>query len=156
MLRLFMVVAALSVSLVNPAEAQLLQRYVITLDAAKRAADAAEAEAVNNGWDVAIAIVDHAGDLVLFRRIDGVRPLSLDIALAKARTAARLQVPTKNLQDGMMEGRVNLGTVPGLTALEGGVPIVVDDQVVGAVGVSGVASEDDARIASAGAAAVTP
>lgn len=117
-------------------------------------ADAAEAEAARNQWNVAIAIVDAAGELILFHRLDGVQPVSLDIALRKARTAARFRRPTKALQDAVEAGRTVLLAIDGILPLEGGIPVVVDGQVIGAIGVSGVTSQQDAQIAQVGLAAL--
>lgn len=136
--------------------AQLLDAKVISLEAARQMAEAAEAEAVRNQWNVAIAIVDAAGQLILFHRLDGVQPVSLDIALEKARTAARFRRPTKALQDALEGGRTALLALDGMLPLEGGIPAVVDGQVIGAIGVSGVTSQQDAQIAQAGLAALRP
>lgn len=139
-----------------PAAAQLLDARVISLEAAERMADAAEVEARRNQWNVAIAVVDAAGELILFHRLDGVQPASLDIALQKARTAARLRRPTKALQDALEGGRTALLALDGLLPLEGGIPVVFDGQVIGAVGVSGVTSQQDAQVAQAALAALQP
>ncbi|HEX2093891.1 MAG TPA: heme-binding protein [Longimicrobiaceae bacterium] len=134
--------------------AQLLDAKVISLEAARRMADAAEAEARRNRWNVAIAIVDAAGELILFHRLDGVQPASLDIAVQKARTAARFRRPTKALQDALENGRTALLALDGVLPLEGGIPVVVDGQTIGAIGVSGVTSQQDAQIAQAGVSAL--
>jgi glc operon protein GlcG len=127
----------------------------IGLDAAKKALAAAEAEAKKNNWPVAIAIVDSSAKLVAFSKMDNTQYASVDIALGKAVTANNLKRPTKALQDGIAQGGVNLRILgqPGITPLEGGVPIVVDGKIVGAIGVSGVMSNQDAEVAMAGAAA---
>ena len=127
----------------------------ITFDAAKKALAAAEAEAKKNNWPVAIAIVDSAGQLAAFSKMDNTQHASVDIAIGKAVTANNLKRPTKALQDGIAQGGVNLRILgqPGITPLEGGVPIVVDGKIVGAIGVSGVMSNQDAEVAMAGAAA---
>lgn len=138
------------------AEAQLADRKELTLAAVKRIVDAAEAEAVRNNWNVSIAVVDDHGELLAFRRMDGASLASVDISRGKARTAARFRRPTKSLQDGLAEGRLALLTVEGLTALQGGVPILVNGVVIGAVGVSGVTSEQDELIAAAGIATLRP
>lgn len=127
---------------------------VLTLEAAKRAASAAEAEAVGRGWTVAVAVVDPNGGLMLFHSLDGTQAGSQDIAVLKARTAARFKRPTKALEDGIAGGRIALLTIPGLLALEGGVPIVVGGQIVGAIGVSGMTSAEDGVVAAAGIAAL--
>lgn len=140
----------------TPAEAggQLLEARVVSLEAARQMAAAAEAEAIGNGWKVAIAIVDASGELILFQRLDGVQPVSLDIAVAKARTAARFRRPTKALEDAIAGGRTSLLALEGVLPLEGGVPIVVEGEVIGAIGVSGVTSQQDAQVARAGLGAL--
>jgi glc operon protein GlcG len=127
----------------------------ISLDVAKKAVAAAEAEAKKNDWPVAIAVVDIAAKLVAFSRLDNTQFGSVDIAIGKAVTANNLRRPTKALQDGIAQGGVNLRLLgqPGITPLEGGVPIIVDGKIVGAIGVSGVMSNQDAECAMAGAAA---
>lgn len=139
-----------------PASAQLLDAKVISLEAAKAMAAAAEAEARRNDWGVAIAVVDVAGQLILFHRLDGVQSASLDIAIQKARTAARFRRPTKALEDALAAGRTALLGVDGMLPLEGGVPIVADGVVIGAIGVSGVTSQQDAQVARAGVSALRP
>lgn len=139
---------------VLPAQAQLADRKALTLEGAKRIMSAAEKEASANKWNVAIAIVDEGGELLMFQKMDDVQVASVDIALGKARSAARFRRPTKALEDTVAKGRTVLMAVEGVLPLEGGVPIVVDGRVIGAVGVSGVASQDDARIAEAGIAAL--
>lgn len=134
----------------DPAAAQLADRKALTLEGAKRMMAAAEAEARANSWNVAIAIVDQAGDLLMFQRFDEAPLANIEIALAKARTAVRLRQPTKRLEGNVAGGRTTLLAIEGAMPLEGGVPILVDGRVIGAVGVSGVASANDARIAQAG------
>lgn len=127
----------------------------ITFDAAKKAMAAAEAEAKKNNWPVAIAIVDSAGQLAAFSKIDKTQHASVDIAIGKAVTANNFKRPTKALQDAIAQGGANLRllAVKGATPLEGGVPIVVDGKIIGAIGVSGVMANQDAEVAMAGAAA---
>lgn len=126
----------------------------LTLDAAKAMAEAAERFAVERGWTVAVALVDAGGGLILFHCLDDTQPASREIAVLKARTAAVLHRPTKALEDGIAGGRAALLTLPGVVALEGGVPIRVDGAVVGAIGVSGMASVQDGEVAAAGLAAL--
>jgi glc operon protein GlcG len=128
---------------------------VLTLEDARRIADAAEAEAVRHGWAVVISICDDGGHPILLHRLDGVAPVSTMIAPAKARTAALGRRETKIYEDMINGGRTSFLSAPLEGMLEGGVPIVVDGQVVGAVGVSGVKSVEDAQIAKAGVAALT-
>ncbi|TAJ35394.1 MAG: heme-binding protein [Reyranella sp.] len=127
----------------------------IGLDAAKKALAAAEAEAKKNNWPVAIAIVDSSSKLVVFSKMDNTQHASVDIAIGKAVTSNNLKRPTKALQDVVAQGGggLRLLAVPGVMPLEGGVLIVVDGKIVGAIGVSGVTSAQDAEVAMAGAAA---
>jgi len=122
---------------------------VLTLEGAKRLAAAAEAEAIRRNWTVAIALVDPSGGLILFHCIDGTQPASQEIAIAKARTAARMKRPTKAIEDGIAGGRHALLTVPATLALEGGVPIIVEGHLIGAIGISGMTSAEDGIIAAA-------
>jgi uncharacterized protein GlcG (DUF336 family) len=125
----------------------------ITMDAAKKAMAAAEAEAKKNNWPVAIAIVDTGGHLVAFSRIDNTQIGSIEIAIGKARTANSLKRATKGLQDAIAQGGGNLRLlgVRDIMPLEGGVPIIVDGKIIGAIGASGVMSNQDAEVAMAGA-----
>jgi uncharacterized protein GlcG (DUF336 family) len=148
--------ALLAFTIAAPAAAQTATQPVLTLDGARSIAQAAEAEARRNNWNVAIAVVDAHGELVLFIKMDDVQQGSVDIAQGKARTAARMRRPTKALDDAVSGGRVALVGVPGLLAMEGGVPIVHQGRVIGAVGVSGVTSQQDAQVAAAGIKAVFP
>lgn len=121
----------------------------------KAMAVAAEAEAAKNHWAVSIAIVDEGGHLLHFQRLDGAAPISAHIAPAKARTAALGRRESKIYEDMINGGRVSFLSAPLLEGmLEGGVPIVKDGQCLGAVGVSGVKSTEDAQIAKAGIAAL--
>ena len=116
---------------------------------------AAEAEATKNNWAVTIAIVDDGGHLLWLQRLDGAAPISAHIAPAKANTAALGRRESKVYEDMINGGRVSFLSAPDLKGLlEGGVPIVKDGQVLGAVGVSGVKSAEDAQIARAGIAAI--
>jgi glc operon protein GlcG len=129
---------------------------VLTLEDVKKIAAAAEAEAVANKWAVVISIVDDGGHLMWLQRLDGVAPISAHIAPAKARTAALGRRESKIYEDMINTSRVSFLSAPVLEGmLEGGVPIVFDGHVVGAVGVSGVKSAEDAQIAKAGIAALT-
>jgi len=120
----------------------------------KTIAAAAEAEALKHNWAVSIAIVDDGGHLLWFQRLDGAAPISAHIAPGKARTSALGRRETKIYEDMINGGRVSFLSAPGLEGmLEGGVPILKDGQCLGAVGVSGVKSTEDAQIAKAGVAA---
>lgn len=128
----------------------------VNLAQAKTALAAAEAEAAAQNWAVAIAIVDTAGNLVAFIKRDDTQTASVDVAQAKARSAAIYKRPTKAFQDTLAAGGVGLRvlSLPGANAAEGGVPLLVDGVIVGAIGVSGVTSEQDGMVAAAGAAAL--
>jgi uncharacterized protein GlcG (DUF336 family) len=127
----------------------------LTVDDARRIAAAAEAEAVANGWAVCIAVVDDGGHLLWVQRLDGAAPISAQIAPAKANTAALGRRESKVYEDMINQGRVSFLSAPALQGmLEGGVPIMVDGQCLGGVGVSGVKSTEDAQIARAGIAAL--
>jgi glc operon protein GlcG len=128
---------------------------VLELQDVQKIAAAAQAEAVRNGWAVSIAIVDDGGHLLHFQRLDGVAAISSVIAQAKARTAALGRRESKVYEDMINGGRQSFLSVSALDGmLEGGVPILVDGRCVGAVGVSGVKSHEDAQIARAGIVAL--
>jgi len=121
----------------------------------KRIAAAAEAEANANQWIVTIAIVDDGGHLLWLQRLDGAPPVSAHIAPAKARTAALGRRESKVYEDVINTGRTSFLSVPAIEGLlEGGVPIMVDGHCLGAIGVSGVKSNEDAQIGKAGIAAL--
>lgn len=126
----------------------------MSLEVAKKAMAAAEAEAITHKWPVAIAILDTTGSLVMLQKLDNTQTGSVEIAIGKARTALDFRRPSKALQDVVAGGGAGLRllSVRNMLALEGGVPVIVDGKVVGAVGVSGVTSEQDAQVAMAGAA----
>jgi len=128
---------------------------VLTLDDAKKIGAAAEREAVANKWNVVITVVDDGGHLLWLQRMDGAAPISSYIAPQKARTAALGRRESKTYEDMINNGRMSFLSAPELQGmLEGGVPIVVEGHTVGAVGVSGVKSNEDAQIAKAGIAAL--
>jgi glc operon protein GlcG len=126
----------------------------ITIERAKQVAMPALAEARRNQWTMAVAIVDTAGDLVYFEKMDTTQAGSVDVAIDKARSAARFKRPTKAFQDALAAGGEGLRVLAlkGAVAVEGGVPIVVDGKIVGAIGVSGGTSQQDGQCARAGAA----
>ena len=130
---------------------------VMTLDqaGAQTVLQAARESAQQRNAPSAIAVVDTAGDLLAFQRMDGVRPASAELAIEKARTAARLQRPTAEIEDNINRGRTAFVTA-GIAALRGGVPIRVSGEVVGAVGVAGLSMENDIGIANTAAAALSP
>ncbi len=122
---------------------------VLTLEGATALADAAEAEARRREWTVAIAVVTPQAGLIHFRCMDGTQPGSQQVAIEKARTAANFKRPTKALEDALLAGRTGLLSMPGIITLEGGVPVVVNNQIVGAIGISGMQSAQDGVIAAA-------
>lgn len=130
-------------------------KYILELADIQTIANAAQAEAIKNKWPVTIAIVDDGGHLLWLQRLDGAAPISAHLAPAKAQTAALGRRETKIYEDIINNGRVSFLSAPVIQGmLEGGVPIVKDGMVIGAVGVSGVKSSEDAQIAKAGISAL--
>jgi glc operon protein GlcG len=130
-------------------------KQILVLDDVKKIAAAAEAEAKAHNWAVTISIVDDGGNLLWLQRLDDAAPISVSISPAKARTAALGRRETKIYEDMINNGRFSFLTAPNLEGmLEGGVPILVGGQCVGAIGVSGVKSSEDVQIAKAGIAAL--
>jgi len=125
-------------------------KKVLTLDDVKRIAAAAEAEAQANSWKVVISVVDDGGHLLWLQRLDGAAPISSSIAPAKARTAALGRRESRIYEEMINNGRMSFISAPLEGMLEGGVPIMVDGECLGAVGVSGVKSSEDVQIAQAG------
>lgn len=135
--------------------AQVAEKKTLTLDGAKAVLAACEAEASKNKATGVIAVVDDGGNLIAVHRIDGTFSAGANISIGKARTAAMFKKPTKAFEDIIKNGRTAMVALPDFTPLQGGVPIVVDGQVVGAVGVSGAANQQqDEDIAMAGASAL--
>ena len=135
------------------AQAQLTTP-VLTLEQVKRVVAAAEAEAASNTWNVVIVVVDAGGHLMHLQRSERVQLASLEIAQKKARSAAFYRRATKAFADALNEGRTSVLSLPNAMPLEGGVPLMIGDVVVGAIGVSGVTAQQDGQIAAAGAAAL--
>jgi uncharacterized protein GlcG (DUF336 family) len=125
-------------------------RPMLTLEDCKKISSAAEAEAKKNSWNVCIAILDDGGHLLHLVRMDGATPANSRIAIEKGRTAAESRRSTANWEERIKAGRNSILRMPGVTPIQGGLPIVVDGQCVGAVGVSGVQSHEDEQIAKAG------
>lgn len=126
----------------------------INLEQARKILAAAEAEAKKQNWPVAIAIVDGSGHLVAFQKLDNTQLGSIEVALEKAKTSALFRRPTKAFEDGLAQGGVNLRILklPNGLPIEGGLPIIQDGKVIGAIGVSGVKAPEDAQVAAAGLA----
>jgi glc operon protein GlcG len=137
------------------AGAQTINMMTLDQAGAQMVLQAAKESAQQRNAPSAIAVVDAAGDLLAFQRMDGVRPASADLAIEKARTAARLQRPTAEIEDNINQGRTAFVTAD-IVALRGGMPIRVNGEVVGAVGIAGLSKETDTDIASTAAAALSP
>jgi glc operon protein GlcG len=136
-------------------DSAMQSKPVLGSEEVRKIAAAAEAEAKSNNWAVSIVIVDDGGHALWLQRLDGAAPISAQIASAKARTAAIGRRETKIYEDMINNGRFSFMSAPGLEGmLEGGVPIMAGGQCIGAVGVSGVRSVEDAQIAKAGIAAL--
>jgi uncharacterized protein GlcG (DUF336 family) len=135
------------------ARAQLPNGYgaAIGVETARKIAATAVAEGKKNGWNVAVAIVDPAGELVFFERIDSTQAGSIVVSQEKARTAARFKRPTKAFEDALVGGRQAILGLPGVVPIEGGIPLLIDGKIVGAIGVSGATSQQDGICAQAGA-----
>ncbi len=129
--------------------AQVLDRKTLSLEAANKIIAGAIAEARANNWLVDIAVMDEGGNLLSFQRMDGALIGSIDVAIGKARTASLFRRPTKVLEEAA-KTRPAIVTLPNGVLLQGGLPVVVNGQTVGAVGVSGVTSQQDEQIAEAG------
>ncbi|WP_313517391.1 heme-binding protein [Pseudomonas sp.] len=132
----------------------MLSKAVLSQTEVSRILAAARTEAQQNGWAVTIAVVDDGGHLLALERLDGAPANSAYIAPEKARSSALSRKETKALEDMVNGGRTAFVTAPLMTSLEGGVPVLVEGQVVGAVGVSGVKADQDAQVAKAGIAAL--
>jgi uncharacterized protein GlcG (DUF336 family) len=128
----------------------------ISTEAAKSVAAAAIAEAQKNGWKMAIAVVDTGGYLVYFEKMQDTQTGSVEVSMEKARTAALFRRPTKLFQESLASGGEGLRVLklPGVIPITGGVPIIADGKVVGAIGVSGGSSDQDGQVATVGASAV--
>ena len=148
----------LAVLAATSAYAQLPNPYgaSVTLDQAKKIAALSVAEAAKNNWKMAVAIVDVAGDLVYFEKMDGTQVASVNIAQDKARSSVRFKRPTKAMQDVLAQGGagVRFLALQGAIPVEGGLPLLIDGKIVGAIGASGGTSDQDGLAAKAGADSV--
>jgi glc operon protein GlcG len=154
MIRTILTLCIVALTMAHSASAQQpLPEYgpEITIEQAKKVVVAAEAEATKRKWPVAITVVDTHGVLVLFVKLDQTQYGSVDLSIEKARTAAHFRRPTKAFEDLIAQGGQNLRlTRHPATPIEGGIPLTVDGKIIGAIGVSGVKSEEDAIVAQAG------
>jgi len=154
---LFPLAFAIAALTAQDASAQLAEKKVLTLAAARKMVAAAEAEAQRNNWAGVIAIVDDGGWPILIERMDNAALLAgVELAPGKARTAALFRKPSQALEDAINNGRIAATTARGFIEMKGALPIVVDGQVIGAIGVSADTPDHDVQIAQAGLAALTP
>ncbi|MCX7150155.1 MAG: heme-binding protein [Rhodocyclales bacterium] len=146
----FLIFAAVLVSFAAQAQAPMYGMN-LNLDTARKVSAAAEAEARKNNWNVVIAVVDAGGALVMLQRIDGTQYGSVAVATQKAQSAVAYRRPTKVFEDAVkVGGNPQLAFLPGAMPVEGGLPILMDGKIVGAIGVSGVTSAQDGMVAKAG------
>ena len=134
--------------------AQPATRQVLTLEIAKQVAAAASAEATANKWTVVIAILDEGGNLMYLERADDTQIGSIQVAQEKAKSAVSFKRPTKAFEEAVAGGRTAILKLPGAMPVEGGLPLMLNGRVAGAIGVSGVTSQQDGQIAKAGADAL--
>jgi glc operon protein GlcG len=153
-LLLMAILSALLLLLCLPAFSQLATKKVITLELAKKLAAAAEAEARKNNWTVVVSVVDDGANLVYLERMDNTQIGSIEVSIQKARTAISFKRPSKAFEDMVAGGRNAILGLPGAVPVEGGIPLIVDGQLVGAIGVSGATSQQDGVVAKAGADAM--
>ena len=146
-----LIVLSLLLAPVGGLHAQLLDRKVLTLEAAEKVAAAAEAEAKKRNATVVIVVVDDGGYPLVLKRLNDTQVASVDVGIGKARTAAIFRRPSKDFEDQIKNGRVASLVLPGATPLQGGLPLVFDGKVIGAIGVSGNTPQEDEDIAKAGA-----
>lgn len=128
----------------------MYSKNALTLADAKAIAAAAEAEALKNNWRVTIAVLDDGGNLLYLQRLDEAPLGSITVSQEKARTALLFKRPTKMIEEIIASGRTAMLTLPGATPIEGGLPLLNNGQIIGAIGVSGVQSPQDAQVAAAG------
>lgn len=135
------------------ARAEVPSKKILTLAVAKHAAAAAEAEANRRGSTVVIVVVDDGGHALLLHRLDDTQVASVEVGIGKARTAAIFRRPSRDFEEQIKTGRVAALALPGATPLQGGIPVMLDGKVIGAIGVSGNTPQEDEDIAKVGAAA---
>lgn len=128
----------------------MIKTVELSLDDAKKMVAAGQALAKKNGWRMAIAVVDSGGHPILVERMDGAQRSASKISVEKAWTAVMYQRPSKAFEDVVSGGRLVVMTLPGVTTVEGGLPVVIDGHYVGAIGVSGAKSPEDSQVAQAG------
>ena len=136
------------------ASAQFLSKNTLSLAAAKKMAAAAEAEAAKNKWTMVVAVVDDGGHLIYLEHMDDAQIGSIDVAQGKARTAVRFRRPSKVFEDALAANHLGVVTLGDVTAIRGGLPVMVDGKALGAIGVSGGDPDQDEQCAEAGLAAL--
>jgi glc operon protein GlcG len=141
----------LTMSLFTTNGAELTTRKSLNLAAAKQIAAAAEAEAIKNKWNVVITVLDEGGNLLYLQRMDETQIGSIEVSQAKARSAVGFKRPTKAFEDTLAGGRQAILKLPGAIPVEGGLPLMIGERCLGAIGISGVTSAQDGQIAKAGA-----
>jgi glc operon protein GlcG len=151
----FISIILLLLIIVSPSTAQLTTKKALTLEAAKKIAAHAESEAMKNKWTMVIVIVDDGGNVMYLERMDNTQIGSIEVATQKAKTAISFKRPTKTFEERALAGRNVLLALPGVVPIEGGLPIVIDGQYLGAIGVSGGASDQDGIVAKAALDAFT-
>lgn len=151
-----LVSATLALASVLHAQQPVLYGAPIPLEKAKLVAAAAVAEAQKNGWLMAVTIVDPSGELIFFEKMDSTQFGSIDVSIAKARSAARFKRPTKVFEDGVAAGGAGLRSlkIPGAMPVEGGLPLIENGKIIGAVGVSGGQPPQDGQCAAAAASTI--
>jgi glc operon protein GlcG len=151
----YCLVMVFALSNLGSAAAQMPNAYgaPISLENARKAAAPALAEAAKNNWNIAVAIVDPSGNLVYYEKMDNTQLGSANVSVEKARTAAQFKRATKAFQDALANGGENLRILglPGVVPSEGGIPLLIEGKIVGAIGVSGMTSAQDNQCAKAGA-----
>lgn len=153
LLRNSLIIAALGF-IASTASAQVLTKPTVSLELAKKVAAKAEAEAAKRQWPMFIVILDDGGNLVYLERMDGAQLGSLEVAEKKAHTALFFKRPTKAYEDAVAAGKNIILSVPGIIAIQGGLPLVKDGAIIGAIGVSGMQPPQDEAIAEAGVSAL--
>ena len=141
--------------LASTVSSQFVEKKTVGLAIAKKIAAAAVAEAAKNHWTMAITILDDGGNLVYLEHMDGTQIGSIDVSQGKARTALRFKRPSKEFADGIAKGNNAIITLDNVTTIQGGLPILVDGQVAGAIGGGGATSEQDEQCALAGLKALS-
>ncbi len=154
MKKLNLLVSSLLIAATTIGAQQLSSKKSLNLAVAKVIVAAAEKEAMKNNWNMFIAVVDDGGTLMALERLDEAQAGSLDVSIGKAQTSLKFKRPTKAFEDVIAGGRNAMLGLPGVTPIEGGFPLMADGKVIGAIGVSGGSSQQDAQVAQAGVAAL--